>query len=139
MIVAVLTGILILGAALLSLAAGIGALRFPDLLSRMHATSKPQIFGLVLVLFAVALQNPHWGPITTMVLIVLFQLATVPVAAHMVGRAGYRTRHLRRSMLYRDELAEAVERAEEREEAEESAADAADDAPAVDDAGRGTD
>ena len=103
---------------LLSLAAGIGALRFPDLLSRMHAASKPQLFGLVLVMFAVGLQTLHWGPISTMILIVLFQLFTVPVAAHMIGRAGYRTKHLRRSMLYRDELDDAVARAHARDVAE---------------------
>ena len=42
-------------------------------------------------------------------------MATTPVGTHMVGRAGYRTKHLRRSMLYRDELSDAVAMAEERE------------------------
>ena len=118
MILDVIYALCIIGAALLSLAAGIGALRFPDLLSRMHAASKPQLFGLVLVMFAVGLQTLHWGPISTMILIVLFQLFTVPVAAHMIGRAGYRTKHLRRSMLYRDELDDAVARAHARDVAE---------------------
>ena len=118
MILDIISAVCIIGAALLSLAAGIGALRFPDLLSRMHAASKPQLFGLVLVMFAVGLQTLHWGPISTMILIVLFQLFTVPVAAHMIGRAGYRTKHLRRSMLYRDELDDAVARAHARDVAE---------------------
>lgn len=118
MILDVISALCIIGAALLSLAAGLGALRFPDLLSRMHAASKPQLFGLVLVMFAVGLQTLHWGPISTMILIVLFQLFTVPVAAHMIGRAGYRTKHLRRSMLYRDELDDAVARAHARDVAE---------------------
>lgn len=118
MILDIISALCIIGAALLSLAAGIGALRFPDLLSRMHAASKPQLFGLVLVMFAVGLQTLHWGPISTMILIVLFQLFTVPVAAHMIGRAGYRTKHLRRSMLYRDELDDAVARAHARDVAE---------------------
>lgn len=111
----IVSSVFIAGAALLSLAAAIGAVRFPDLLSRMHASSKPQLFGLVLVMFAVGLQIQHWGPVTTMLVIVLFQLFTVPVAAHMIGRAGYRTKHLRRSMLYRDELDDAVARAQSRE------------------------
>jgi multicomponent Na+:H+ antiporter subunit G len=122
MILDIISAVCIIGAALLSLAAGIGALRFPDMLSRMHAASKPQLFGLVLVMFAVSLQTLHWGPISTMILIVLFQLFTVPVAAHMIGRAGYRTKHLRRSMLYRDELDEAVARAHAREVAERAGA-----------------
>ncbi len=111
----IISTVFIAGAALLSLAAAIGAVRFPDLLSRMHASSKPQLFGLVMVMFAVGLQIQHWGPVTTMFIIVLFQLFTVPVAAHMIGRAGYRTKHLRRSMLYRDELDDAVARAQARE------------------------
>ena len=36
----------------------------------------------------------------------------------MIGRAGYRTKHLRRSMLYRDELDDAVARAHARDVAE---------------------
>lgn len=118
MILDLVSALCIIGAALLSLVAGIGSLRFPDLLSRMHASSKPQVFGLVLVMFAVSLQTLHWGPISTMILIVVFQLFTVPVAAHMIGRAGYRTKHLRRSMLYRDELDDAVARAHARDVAE---------------------
>lgn len=118
MILDIVSTIFIAGAALLSLAAGIGSLRFPDLLSRMHASSKPQLFGLVMVMFAVGLQIRHWGPTSTMFIIVLFQLFTVPVAAHMIGRAGYRTKHLRRSMLYRDELDEAVARAHARDVAQ---------------------
>jgi multicomponent Na+:H+ antiporter subunit G len=46
MILDIISAVCIIGAALLSLAAGIGALRFPDMLSRMHAASKPQLFGL---------------------------------------------------------------------------------------------
>lgn len=111
----IVSTVFIAGAALLSLAAAIGSVRFPDLLSRMHAASKPQLFGLVMVMFAVGLQIQQWGPMTTMLVIVLFQLFTVPVAAHMIGRAGYRTKHLRRSMLYRDELDDAVARAQARE------------------------
>ena len=38
----------------------------------------------------------------------MFQLLTVPVSAHMVGRAGYRTKHRRPEMLSVDELDEVV-------------------------------
>ncbi|GAA2003818.1 monovalent cation/H(+) antiporter subunit G [Brevibacterium samyangense] len=120
MIADLVTVVLLLLGSLLSIAGAIGLFRFPDLLSRLHAASKPQLLGLLLVLAGVAVQIPHWGPITTMGLIVVFQLMTTPVGTHMVGRAGYRTKHLRRSMLYRDELAEAVARAEARVAAERS-------------------
>jgi multicomponent Na+:H+ antiporter subunit G len=41
----------------------------------------------------------------------IFQLLTVPVSAHMVGRSGYRTKHLQKELLSTDELADVVERA----------------------------
>ncbi len=115
MIADILAGALLIGSAALSLAASIGLLRFPDLMSRLHAGSKPQILGLILMMVAISIQQFHWGVITTLLLIVTLQLVTTPVGTHMVGRAGYRTKHLRRSMLYRDELSDAVALAEERD------------------------
>ncbi|MDN5548539.1 MAG: monovalent cation/H(+) antiporter subunit G [Rhodococcus sp. (in: high G+C Gram-positive bacteria)] len=115
MILDIISALLILLGGLLSLAAAVGLLRFGDLLSRMHASAKPQVLGLLMVAVAIAIQYPTWSTVTTLAIIISFQLVTIPVATHMVGRAGYRTKHLRRSMLYRDELAEAVDRAEARE------------------------
>ncbi|TYD00751.1 monovalent cation/H(+) antiporter subunit G [Arthrobacter echini] len=92
----------------MSLAAGIGLVRFPDLLSRMHAATKPQVLGLLLFLLALALETGSWPLIPLLVLCWLFQLLTTPVSAHMVGRAGYRTRHLRRDLLTIDELDDVV-------------------------------
>lgn len=115
LVVSIILSVFILLSGALSLAAAAGLMRFPDLLSRLHSGSKPQVFGLISVLFVVAVTQPSFGLITTCLLIAGFQMATAPVGAHMVGRAGYRTRHLRRAQLYRDELADAVSRAEARE------------------------
>lgn len=115
MILDIISAALILLGGVLSLAAALGLLRFGDLLSRMHASAKPQVLGLLMVAVAIGIQYPTWSTVTTLAIIISFQLVTIPVATHMVGRAGYRTKHLRRSMLYRDELAEAVDRAEARE------------------------
>jgi multicomponent Na+:H+ antiporter subunit G len=41
----------------------------------------------------------------------IFQLLTVPVSAHMVGRAGYRTKHLHPELLSADELEAVVQQA----------------------------
>jgi multicomponent Na+:H+ antiporter subunit G len=113
-IVDVLTGICLLVGAALSLTGAIGLLRFPDVLSRLHAATKPQVLGLMLVLAAVGLQQPDWGTISTLVLISVFQMMTAPVSAHMLGRAGYRTRRLRQFPFTRDELALAVQEASAR-------------------------
>lgn len=105
----VLAAICLLGGAALSLAAGIGVVRFPDVLSRMHAASKPQVLGLLLVLIGVGLRLRTGFDITTLVLVAVFQLTTAPVAAHMVGRSAYRTRRLRRDLLIVDELGERLD------------------------------
>ncbi|MBD8702417.1 monovalent cation/H(+) antiporter subunit G [Frigoribacterium sp. CFBP 13712] len=105
------SSVLLIAGALLSLAAGIGLLRFPDALSRMHAATKPQIFGLILVLAAIALDQHTVGTIASLLVVLVFQMLTAPISAHMIGRAGYRNGDLRRDQLVVDELDEAVARA----------------------------
>jgi multicomponent Na+:H+ antiporter subunit G len=102
--------LLILGG-VLSLAAGVGLLRFPDPLARMHAATKPQILGVILVLLALALQSQSLSTAAMLVPVLLFQMLTAPISAHMVGRAGYRLRHFLREDLLVDELEEAIDRA----------------------------
>ena len=106
---------LILGSAL-SLAAAVGLLRFPDLMSRMHAATKPQVLGLFLLLLAMTLQLRSWAVLPILLIAWIFQLLTVPVSAHMIGRAGYRTKHLRKDTLSQDDLNDVVEAAANREE-----------------------
>lgn len=96
--------------ALLSLSAGVALVRFPDLLSRMHAATKPQVLGLLLILLGCALRLRSSVDITTLLLIGAFQLATTPVAAHMIGRAAYRDRQVRQDLLITDDLAIHAER-----------------------------
>jgi multicomponent Na+:H+ antiporter subunit G len=102
----VIAGACLISGALLSLAAGVGLLRFPDLLSRMHSATKPQVLGLLLILAGAGLRLQNTIDITTLVLVGVFQLATAPVAAHMIGRAVYRARQVRADLLVVDELAE---------------------------------
>ena len=100
----VAVGVLILVSAFLSMAAGIGIIRFPDVLTRLHAATKPQVLGLATVLLAIVLQVPTWGVLTTAVLVMTFQLLTQPMTAHMLGRAAYRSDHVRRDLLIADDL-----------------------------------
>lgn len=103
--------LIILGC-LMSLAAGIGLLRFPDVLSRMHAATKPQVLGLFCLLAAVALHTGQWVWVPVLALVWVFQLLTAPVSAHMVGRAAYRSKHLKAHTLVADDLADVVRGAE---------------------------
>lgn len=93
-----------LAGALLCLLAGIGLLRLPDVLTRMHAATKPQALGLLLVLIGAGLRLRSVIDITTLLLVCLFQLLTSPVAAHMVGRAAYRAGRMDRENIVVDEL-----------------------------------
>lgn len=103
-VVDVVSAISLIAGALLSLAAGVALARFPDLLSRMHAATKPQVLGLLLILFGCGLQLRSSLEITTLVLVAIFQLATAPVAAYMVGRAAYRDGQARSDLLLTDEM-----------------------------------
>jgi len=102
-------GALILLSGFLSMAAGIGILRFPDVLTRLHAATKPQVLGLALVLLTIVLRVPTWGVLSTAVLIMTFQLLTQPMTAHMLGRSAYRTDHVRRDLLIEDDLGRDIE------------------------------
>lgn len=101
----VVAAVCLLSGAFLSLAAAIGMVRFPDLLSRMHAATKPQVLGLLLILLGVGLRVRNPLDIGMLLSVAMFQLMTAPVAAHMVARAAYRNRQVREELLVTDELA----------------------------------
>lgn len=82
--------LLITGGAFAAIA-GIGLLRFPDVLMRMHASTKAGTLGVGLSVISVAIYYADDLVTTKVVLIVLFILLTAPVAAHLIGRAAYRT------------------------------------------------
>lgn len=119
------SGVLVLVGAVLSLSAGLGLLRFGDLIMRMHAQTKPQIFGLMCILVGIALQQQDLPTILFLLPIMFFQLLTTPVAAATLARGGYRNWHFPNDELYVDSLASAIELAE-RERAESDVTDEAD-------------
>ena len=90
MISDIICAVLVLTGSLLALTAALGLVRFPDTLSRMHAATKPQTFGLTLVLVGTLIRiagHPDGG---MLVLTALFMLITAPVIAQRVGRLVYR-------------------------------------------------
>lgn len=92
----------VLGTAL-TLAAALGARRFPNLLARLHAPAKPQVVGLALMLLGLAVSLGDPAIAWTCVLVLLFQLITAPISTHLAARAGYRTGHVRPEDLIVDE------------------------------------
>ena len=102
---------LVLGV-LLSLIAAVGILRFPDVLTRMHSATKPQVLGLLLVLLGLALRLRDASSLGLLALVALFQLVTTPIASHMVGRASFRAGQVRTDLLVVDELSDVLPRKE---------------------------
>ena len=99
--------VLILIGALLCVTAALGLARFRDVPSRLHAATKPQVLGVILVCVAIALAQRSWAVVAFIVPIILIQLAASPLAAHMVGRQAYRNRTMDVDDLVVDELADA--------------------------------
>jgi multicomponent Na+:H+ antiporter subunit G len=99
-------GVLFILGALLSLIAAIGLLRFPDVLTRMHSAAKPQVLGLILITIGVGLRLRDPSVVGLLVLVVLFQLVTAPVASHMIGRAAVRGGRTRTDLLVVNDLAD---------------------------------
>ncbi len=82
--------IALVAGALMSLLAGIAVLRFPDAMSRIHAATKPQVLGIMLLMLGVGLRLGSPAVIGVLVLIVVLQFVTAPVSAHLTVRVAYR-------------------------------------------------
>ena len=80
---------LILGSAFMLLA-GVGLIRLPDLFLRMSATAKAATLGAALTALGAAVHFGDAAIAGKVLVIVFFLFLTAPVAAHKIGRAGYR-------------------------------------------------
>lgn len=109
-VIDVVGSVLLVVGCLMSCAAGLGLVRLPDVLTRMHAAAKPQVLGLLCVLLAVVMLNRAWELFPLAMLGWVFMLLTAPVNAHMVGRASYRSKHINEKGVVKDELAVALQR-----------------------------
>lgn len=82
-----LTALLLISGAVFALLAGIGLLRLPDVMMRMHASTKIGTLASGLITVAAAV---HFGTAEIWIralCIILLLLLTAPIAAHMIGRA----------------------------------------------------
>lgn len=108
----IITAVLVLGGSTLALTAAIGVVRFPDALTRMHAATKPQVLGLLLVLAGAAIRLRGNTDVGMVILTGLFTLITAPVVANRVGQLAYREQNIRDDLLTRDEMRELAENGE---------------------------
>lgn len=100
---------LLLAGVALNLLGAVGLNRFDDVFARMHAATKATTLGMVLVLTGAALQMSHLGDAFKMMLVIVPQLITAPVGAHMIARAAYRSGTELSDKTAIDELAEHTE------------------------------
>lgn len=85
----IIAGIVMLIAAAFSLIAAIGLIRLPDIYLRMHAATKAGTMGAGIILIALAIHAQQLDVTARVIAGVLFLLFTGPIAAHLLGRAGY--------------------------------------------------
>ncbi len=96
--------VLLVAGSFLCLTAGLGLVRFPDVLTRMHSGTKPQVLGVLLIMVGAAIRLNGWSATWMLLLVAVFQMLTAPVSAHMISRVAYRRRHVRRDLMVVDEL-----------------------------------
>lgn len=90
MIEVVISVFLVLGSGLMVLAA-VGVVRLLDVFARLQAGTKAASLGLAFVFAGTAIAAPGPVSVAKLLLAVAFQFATAPVAAHVIGRAAYRS------------------------------------------------
>jgi multicomponent Na+:H+ antiporter subunit G len=80
--------LLLLGALFMLLAA-VGMVRMPDVLTRMHSSTKSATLGVGLIMLGVAVIFGDFAIGVRALAIVIFMFFTAPAAAHMIARAAY--------------------------------------------------
>jgi multicomponent Na+:H+ antiporter subunit G len=95
----------VLSGAVIVLLAAVGLNRFNGVLAKMHPATKSATLGMLLVVGG-AILRVEASAIPTLLLVGVLQLLTAPIAAHLIGRAAYRTLAAERDRLHIDELAE---------------------------------
>ena len=108
-VVTLIGALFILAGSFLCFSAALSLITFPDLLSKMHAITKPQSLGMSLFAVGITLALQTWWVFGVGLLIVLFQLLTSPVSATMVSRAAYRSGIYDAEGLVVDQLARDLE------------------------------
>ncbi|AXI99900.1 multisubunit sodium/proton antiporter, MrpG subunit [Cyclonatronum proteinivorum] len=91
MITELIIAFFLLAGSFFVIVASIGVLRLPDLMMKMHASTKAGTLGAGLILVAVGISFDEISVLTRIVATIIFLLLTAPVAAHLIGRAAYYT------------------------------------------------
>lgn len=82
---------LIVGGLFFMIVAAVGVAKLPDVYCRAHAVGKAMTLGIILLLLAlgVLVESVAWWKI---LVAIVFQLATIPVASHLFCLVAYQKR-----------------------------------------------
>jgi multicomponent Na+:H+ antiporter subunit G len=87
MVIAWISGALVMTGATLALLAGVGVVRMPDVFTRMQASTKASTLGLGCLLAALAIRHPDVSVVMRALSIGAFVMLTTAVSAHVIARA----------------------------------------------------
>ena len=83
----IVISLLIVFGAMWILIAAIGLLRFKDLYSRIHATTKATSLGILLIIIGVIFYFDFWDVTLKSILIIVCVYLTSPLAAHSIAKS----------------------------------------------------
>ncbi|MDY5128546.1 monovalent cation/H(+) antiporter subunit G [Actinotignum urinale] len=102
----VVGAVFLVAGCVLTFVSAVGMFRYPDLMTRLHVATKPQVLSLIFCFIGAAFLVRDTSMTWTMILVIFFQLVTSPISAHMLSRSGYRTGRIESDDLVVDELRE---------------------------------
>lgn len=86
MLIDIVVVILIVAASFFFLAGTVGLLRLPDMFTRLHALTKADNLGLLLISIAAALKADSWEVIVKLAVIWVLVIIGSSTVAHLIGR-----------------------------------------------------
>ncbi|MCC5830415.1 MAG: monovalent cation/H(+) antiporter subunit G [Phycisphaeraceae bacterium] len=95
----------ILAGTVFSIVGVLGLIRLPDVYTRLHATGKVSVFGLLFLLIAAMLLG-H-APVGKAILLIVFLVIAGPTLSHAVGAAAYQL-GIPLKLVERNDLSEAL-------------------------------
>jgi len=87
MIADIVSGFLFLVGALFTLISAYGLHRMPDTYRRLHVATKPATLGVACTFIAASIQLRDISDAATLMVAMMLQFITAPVAAHLLGTA----------------------------------------------------
>lgn len=86
MLLDIVVVVLIVSASFFFLAGTVGLLRLPDMFTRLHALTKADNLGLLLISIAAALKADSWEVIVKLAVIWALVIVASSTVAHLIGR-----------------------------------------------------